>query len=347
MSVVVREAEAKDKKLWDSYVESHSEGTFCHRYGWKDVIEVGAGQQCPYLIAEREGKTVGVLPLSIRDSWLFGKASISSMFAVYGGAVADSGEIGKMLEDAAWKYTRSQDIPCLELRTVASSENNTEDWHLPEPTSATFLKAIGGSEGDLLLAVPRKQRAVVRKSLGAGLKCIWDKDLDTFYTLYAESVRNLGTPVFPKTLFKMFLAEFPDDIEIQIIKTSEGRPLASLMSFYHRGVVLPYYAGGTPEARNYAAHDFMYYQLMIRAVERGAHTFDFGRSKIGSGPYKFKKNWGFEPTPLHYRTRTDGNSMGVDLNPNSAKYRLLVKVWKKMPLFLANTFGPMLARHLG
>lgn len=345
MAVQVRDYRPSDKNAWDDFVRAHPEGSFFHLSSWKQVIEQGAGNKCLYLVAEEDGQLVGILPVTIRNSLLFGKALISNMFAVYGGVLANSGHVYDVLEQAAWEKGKA---PSFESRDI---KNRTEavgrNWSIPEPKSATFIRELNGGPEELLLAIPRKQRAVVRKSLKNGLTCSWDKDLDSFFRLYAESVRNLGTPVFPKKYFASLLTEFSDDIDIQIIRTEEGKSIASLMSFYYGDTVLPYYAGGIPEARKYGAHDFMYYQLMIKASEKGCKRYDFGRSKIDSGPYKFKKNWGCEPTPLYYRTRVAEGHKASDINPTNKKYELMVSLWKKLPLPVANIVGPFLSRHLG
>ncbi len=347
MSIQVREACASDAVAWDDYVLQHGDGTFCHRFGWKTVIETGAGQTCPFLLAEENGIIVGVLPLSLRNSLLFGKACISTMFAVYGGPLANCNAVLKLLNERAWKITQANNIASLEYKTIKRTSLDNDAWHVAENEAATFYKVLKETPEDILLDIPRKQRAVVRKTLKNNITCSWERDLDTFYKLYAMSVRNLGTPVFPKKLFKAFLEVFSDDVTIQIIKSPDGEAIASLMSFYHKDHVLPYYAGGNNKARTYGAHDFMYYELMLHAFKRGCRVFDFGRSKVGTGPYKFKKNWGFEPTPLEYQYKVAEGMEKVNLNPQNKKFEMLVKIWKKLPLPIANVIGPVLSRHLG
>jgi len=347
MTITVRQMTESDKEAWDTYVFKHHQGTFCHRAGWKQVISQGAKQKCPYLLAEDAGKIVGVLPLVQRKSLLFGNASISSMFAVYGGPLADTDEVYNKLDAAAWGLTETARAGSMEYRSIKARHNDNSQWVIEKDVAATFHKLLKSGEDEILLDIPRKQRAVVRKGLKAGLTCCWDKDVDTFYALYAESVRNLGTPVFPKPLFQEFVHEFADDVEIQVIRTPNGEAVASLMSFYHGDWVLPYYAGGSPAARKYAAHDYMYFQLMIRAAEQGKTMFDFGRSKIGTGPYNFKKNWGFAPIPLEYETRLAPGVEKPELNPTNKKFELMVKLWKKLPLSVATLLGPSISRHLG
>ena len=347
MEIAVRRLEEKDLASWDAFVSNHPEGTFCHRAGWKLVIEQGANQKPVYLLAERDGIIVGILPLAHRKSLLFGSALISTMFAVYGGPLASSDEAYDALDTAAWAYAVNEGITALEYRSVRGRHHNNGGWKKDQAKSATFRGALETDHDSILAAIPRKQRAVVRKSLKAGLTCSWEKNIDIFYDLYAESVKNHGTPVFPKKLFKTFLEVFDQDVEIQIIYAPDGSPLASLRSFYHDEYVLPYYAGGKAIARRYGAHDYMYFNLMLRAAERGKTKFDFGRSKLDTGPYKFKKNWGFEPTPLAYETRLADGAVVTDLSPANQKFELMVKIWKKLPLPVANFLGPPIARHLG
>ncbi|NVJ98136.1 MAG: FemAB family PEP-CTERM system-associated protein [Alphaproteobacteria bacterium] len=333
---------------WDRFVIQHPDGTFCHRAGWKTVVEKGAGHVGRFLFAERDGAIVGVLPLSIRRSRLFGNAVISNMFGVYGGPLAVEDEALKALDCEAQKLMKSVGGDFLEYRTRVARHTNMQGWYEKPPSAATFIKELKGETDDeLLTAIPRKQRAVVRKSLSKGLSTDWNGDLETFYHLYSQSVRNLGTPVFGKKLFKTMLHAFPEDVLVQVTCDAHGRPAASLFSFLHNDTVLPYYAGGGPLARQLHAHEFMYYDLMKKAVSLGKNTFDFGRSKIDSGPYKFKKNWGFDPQPLHYEYFLPEGGGLPDHSPQNPRYQAMISVWKRLPLWLANRLGPPIARHLG
>jgi FemAB-related protein (PEP-CTERM system-associated) len=196
-------------------------------------------------------------------------------------------------------------------------------------------------------AIPRKQRAMVRKGIQNGLLSEIDRDADRLHRVYGESVRNLGTPVFPKKYFELLLATFPEQSDIVTIVTREGKPVASVLNFYFRDEVLPYYGGGTSDARRLAANDFMYWEVMRRACERECRVFDFGRSKVGTGAYDFKTYWGFEPVPLAYQFRLAPGHTVPDLNPLNPKFALFVKLWKRLPLALAARLGPSIVRGLG
>lgn len=331
---------------WDQFARRHNEATFCHLSGWKTVIEVGAGQVCPYLLARRGTEVVGILPLTVKKHPIFGKALISNMFCVYGGAVAEDGATIHALYDAAWELAKKENISVLECRTKVADHQNDEAWHI-NSKSATFLKILSENDEKQLMDIPRKQRAVVRKSLKNNLTTDWNGELSVFYDLYARSVLSLGTPVFPRKLFEVLSDVFVNDVQIQITSNEEGVPVASLMSFYFRDVVMPYYAGGNDMVRPLAAHDFMYFQLMLKARERGVTTFDFGRSKIDSGPYKFKKNWGFEPQPLEYQWRLHDGAEMPEMSQHSGMYGIMTKMWKHLPLPVSKVIGPHLSRHLG
>jgi FemAB-related protein (PEP-CTERM system-associated) len=340
--IAVKRLELADHPRWDRFAESAIDGTFFHLAGWHDVIEKAFGHQTFYLYTEKRGEITGILPLGLIRSRLFGNALISTPFCVYGGAIANSPAERQSLEDAAERLAVSLGVDYLEVRGRAKA---VHDW----PTKdlyVTFRKEIAPDPDTNLKAIPRKQRAMVRKGIKAGLTSEIDTDLDRFFAMYSSSVRNLGTPVFARRYFELLKSTFGDRCELLTV-TSRGTPVSSVMSFYFRDEVLPYYGGGAAEARDLKANDFMYWELMRRAAERGIRIFDYGRSKEGTGSYSFKKNWGFEPEPLPYAYRLVRAREMPNINPLNPKYRLFVGLWKRLPLGLANRLGPFLSRSLG
>jgi len=211
----------------------------------------------------------------------------------------------------------------------------------------TFRKDILPDEEANLLAIPRKQRAMVRKGIARGLRSEIDPQVDRFFALYAGNVHRHGTPGLPKRYFEALQREFGADCDVQIVTDAEGRALSGVLSFYFRDEVLPYYAGDDPAARELAANDFKYWELMRRACARGLKTFDYGRSKRGTGSYAFKKNWGFEPQPLHYEYCLYKRDAVPQNNPANPRFQLLIATWRRMPIGLANWLGPMVVRNLG
>ncbi len=333
---------SEQSRRWDAYVENHPDGTFFHLSGWRTVLEDTLGHRTHYRYAERDGRIVGLLPLGHIASRLFANALISTPFCVYGGPLADDDDIAEALVEEARDRAAALGVDYLEwrLRQPSGKDRPVKDLYV------TFRKTLDPDPEANLKAVPRKQRAMIRKGIKAGLESVIDGGVDRFYEVYAESVRNLGTPVFPKPYFQALKDTFGDRCEILVVE-HRGRPVAGVMNFYFRDEVLPYYGGGTAEARRLYANDFMYWEVMRRAVERGVRVFDYGRSKKGTGSYRFKKHWGFEPQPLHYEYDLIRAREMPDINPLNPKYRLFIAAWKRLPLPVSKWIGPWLARDLG
>jgi len=332
----------EDRGRWDAFVAQCPDATFFHRAGWLGVIEDALGHRCHYLLAERSGEIVGILPLAHVRSRLFGSALVSVPCGVYAGVAATEPAARDALIDEAVRLAEALGVDALEMR---NRHPMRPDW----PTKSlyvTFRKPISGSDEENLKAIPRKQRAMVRKGIAAGLRSRLVSDPDLFFSIYAESVRNLGTPVFPRRLFRCIHDAFLEETEISVISAPGGEAVAAVMSFYFRDEVLPYYGGSRPAARELKGNDFMYWDLMCRAAARGARVFDYGRSKVGTGAYGFKKNWGFVPEPLHYEYHLVKASEVPEVNPNNPKYRYFIEAWKRLPLPVANALGPILARNL-
>ena len=337
------------ERAWDDFVSAHPDGGFFHRAGWRGVVEKAFGHRTHYLMAERDGAVTGVLPLGHVRTALFGSTLISVPFCVHGGPLAADRESFVALVAAAEALMPEARASALEFRFFIPPPQDwldAQDWPARSDLYVTFRKPIAGDDATNLKAVPRKQRAMVRKGIERGLASTADRNVDLLHRVYAESVRNLGTPVFARRYFRILAEIFRDDMDVVTIREG-GVPVAAVMNFYWRDEVLPYYGGGTAAARKCAANDFMYWEVMRRAAARGCRLFDFGRSKTGTGAFAFKKNWGFTPTPLHYRFRLAPGAAIPDHNPLNPKYRLFIAAWKKLPLPVANLLGPPLVRGLG
>lgn len=328
---------------WDAFVMACPQATFFHRAGWQKIVREVFRHDTYFLYAEADGRILGVLPLGHVNSWLFGNSLSGLPFAVYGGVAAASDEAALALEQEAQRIAKRLGVSHLEWRNVQSRH---ADWPRQD-LYVTFRKEILEQEEANLLAIPRKQRAMVRKGIKNGLVSSIDPDAERFFALYADNVRRHGTPALPKRYFQALLAEFGPDCEVLTVSSEGGRALSSVLSFYFRGEVLPYYAGDSEEARETAANDFKYWELMRRACARGLKVFDYGRSKQGTGSYAFKKNWGFEPTPLHYEYCLYKRADVPQNNPSNAKYKLLISAWRRLPLAVANWLGPLVVRNLG
>jgi FemAB-related protein (PEP-CTERM system-associated) len=342
-TIVVRQMSGDDAPDWDRFVFAADGGTFFHRAGWCRIFREIFRLRPHYLLAERGGEIAGILPLVHLRSMLFGNALISAPFCVEGGTIAADAEVRRALDDAALKLFAKTGGSYVEFRSRKASR---PDWQVKRDLYADFSKAISGDDNQNLLAIPRKQRAVVRKTLAGPLYGEVDRTSERLFRVYSESVRNLGTPMFPRRYFPALLEAFGSDCDIVMI-LEEGKPVSGVMNFYFRDSVMPYYGGGTAAARRNGANDLLYWEVMRRAAQRGYRRFDFGRSKANTGAFAFKKNWGFEPTWLEYEYWTKPGTGLPEKNPLNPKYAWFIAAWKRLPLDLANALGPLLIRNLG
>ncbi len=341
----VRVATPNDAVRIAAFVAQAADATAFHRPEWLVAVERASGHATHVLVAETGDALAAILPLHAVHSSLFGRALVSTGFAVDGGMIGDPAHL-EALAEAATRLATRLSCPTVELRGGALPDG--PGWHVKTDSHAGFVTLLATDDDAQLSAIPRKQRAEVRKGLTRDMVVRVGRDHQDramHYAVYAQSVRNLGTPVFPRALFEAVLDQFGDDADILTV-LHEGMPVASVLSLYHRGVVMPYWGGGVHAARGLRANDVMYYQLMCHARRRGCDRFDFGRSKTESGAYHFKRNWGFSPQPLAYAHWTADGMAPRDVNPLSPRYRAQIAVWQRLPLAIANRLGPLIANGL-
>lgn len=343
MIAVARLGDAVDEARWDEFVATCPQATFFHRSGWRNVIGDVFGHETYFLYAEKGGRIAGVLPLAYVNSRLFGRRLAALPFCVYGGVAAEDDSTRDALVARAGQIGRELQVDFIEFRNLHPQPG------LPASDRyVTFRKPLDPDPAANLAAVPRKQRAMIRKGAQKGLVVRKNAPIDDFFRVYAESLRDLGTPVLPLRYFCALQHAFGDACEVMTVAGPDGgQPLAAVLSFYFRDEVLPYYGGGTPAARQFHAYDFMYWELMVHALGRGVRWYDFGRSRRGTGSYRFKTHWGFEPQPLHYQYDLVRSSAVPNVSPDNPRYRTLIGAWQKLPLWVTTTVGPWLARDLG
>lgn len=348
MAVVIHPLTERSAPAWDKFIESQAGGTFFHKAAWSTVLSRAFRHKSMYAFAEQDGAITGVLPLVHVKTALFGNTLISSPFCVYGGPISVDAESSAALNEYAFAAMARTGATAIEyrFRDEALAADTTEGWACKDDLYVTFRRTIEADEAANLKSIPRKQRAMVRKGIERGLQSTSTTDVTVLHKIYAESVRNLGTPVFSRRYFELLRDVFRENMDVVTVMDGE-RPVAAVLNFYDRGEVLPYYGGGTTFARAVAGNDFMYWEVMRRAALRGCTMFDFGRSKVGTGAFSFKKNWGFAPQPLYHRFKLQTGESIPDHNPLNPKYRLFIAGWKRLPLPVANRIGPFIVRGVG
>jgi FemAB-related protein (PEP-CTERM system-associated) len=327
----------------DAFVAEHPEAEPFHRPQWTLAVERGCGQRAHYLVAERSGTLAGALPLTHVRSALFGRALVSAGFGTGGGVLGDEAA-GRALLGAAEDLADRLGCATLELRggPIPGGYSVRDDLYVG------FAMPLPQGEKAILKSIKRRHRGV-KRARAHGLKVrtgSGERFRADFFRVFGESMRNLGSPVFPPRLFDEVLDLFGEDSDILLVFDGE-EPVAGLLNLYFKGTILPFWGGGTRAARSLCANELMYFEAMCHASRRGCTRFDFGRSKVGSGNHAFKSNWGIAPEPMRYGIRTAPGAVPRDINPLSPRNRLKVEAWKKLPLFVSNRLGPVLSRGLG
>ena len=337
----VKAFEVGAEQRWDRFVQEHPRASFFHLIGWKRIIEKTFGHTARYFYCEREGKITGIAPIFECSNWLIGRCFISVPLAAYGGIIANDPESEQALLVHAKRLAQSASAEYVELRL----RNGTalRDFHA-NPLYVTFTAPLFSDPAANLKRLPKDTRYMIRKAEKAGLRIQrGSEQMDVFYELFAQSMHRLGTPVFPSALFRNIVDEFPDRTQLMLVY-DETRAVAGVLSFFFRDVILPYYAGATSEATRLAANNFMYWELIKWAGEQGFQTFDFGRSKKGTGAYAFKSQWNMNVEQLEYQVFLVKRKSVPNFSPVNPKFEMAIRLWQNLPLSVTKWLGPSAVR---
>ncbi len=345
--ITVRYYNDSDRAIWDEYIMRHPEGTFFHLSAWKEMVERSFGHKSYYLIAEEEKgisrEIVGLFPLVTIKSILFGKSVVSLPFATYGGILADNEDGEQALYEKGIALTKEQNLDYMEIRN--------ETRPLPDLPGKdlyfVFKKEISGDNEENMKAIPKKARRMIRQGIKHKVEPRFGgvELLDPFYEMFAFNYHRLGTPVFSKKYLRNMLETFKDKSSVLII-FKDGQPLAGVISFYFQDQVIPYYSGAYPDARKYAANDYLYWALMSDSADKGYRVFDFGRSKKDTGSFHFKRHWGFEPRLLHYQYYLNNLEEVPNISPANPKYKRRIELWQKLPIWATKIIGPAIVKYI-
>lgn len=339
----VRVIDDRDDLAFDRYVAGHARGTLFHTTGWRETVRDVAAHDPIYLIAEREGRIRGVLPLFHVRSLLGGNMLVSVPYAVYGGVLADDDEARDQLIQAARALADELRVRHLELREIEAADDGLATSSL----YVTFFKDLPDDKDACLELIPRKSRATTRHARDKhGMEFVEGVEyLGAFHDLFVRNKTQLGSPSFSRGFFENLLIRFPDRVWLQAVKM-QGEVIAAVLSFVHGETINPYYSGSKPGTERLGSMNFMYWQVMERAVERGLRRYDFGRSRVDTGAYDFKRNMGFEPTALHYRYYLRDGAELPSINPSNPKFERVQAVWRRLPRPVLDVLGPWMMRHL-
>lgn len=336
-------AEAKDPAAWDAFVASHSAGTVDHLWAWRDVVRDALHHESQYLEARRDGILVGVLPLVLVRSRIFGRSVVSMPFLNYGGVLCHDRSTARALIDAARDVGSRFGAGHVELRHRARVCPD-----LPRRQhKLTMLLSLPSSTEELWSSLDRKVRNQVRKAQKASLTVVsgGEELVDDFYQVFARNMRDLGTPVYPRQLFTSAARRFPDRIRVSVVRHGSVTVAAGVSLRLGDTVVNPW-ASSLREFRHLCGNMLLYWDMLEHAVSVGATAFDFGRSSPGGGTHQFKAQWGAQETPLCWEYILLTRPEPPDQGPSNSRFAQAITLWQKLPLPVANLVGPVVARHL-
>jgi FemAB-related protein (PEP-CTERM system-associated) len=343
MAFRITEATQADRAAWDSFVDTHPLGSPFHLWAWRNCLHSTFGYEPVYLMAQDDTGILGILPLFLVSGFFSGRALVSAPFAVYGGALSDSQEVADSLRDHVLKLARTARAGFVDLRNAHPEQ--TLGFHQVD-RYVTFRQDIrAGSLDELLADIPKKTRNMVRKAFKSDLQPHFGpSDWRPFERLHSATLRRLGTPCFPPAHFESILREFGDKTLLFELRHGDRLAAASL-SFLYKNSFHIYYACTDPDLTHLAPNYRMYAELLLWAGNHGFTEFDFGRSKLDTGTFEFKKHWATRMIPLPYEMHLAPGRPLPDLTPKNPKFSIAIKAWQRMPLWLTRAIGPKLIRQ--
>jgi FemAB-related protein (PEP-CTERM system-associated) len=334
----------KDQVEWDDFVDASADAEAYHPYRWRSVYERVFGHRCLYLIARDKGGAVtGVLPLVQLKSVLFGNFLVSLPCFNYAGSLASDETVRGALIEAAAAAAKDAGAGHVELRHRARVSLN-----LPyRDDKVSMLLDLPDSSEALWNGFSSKLRAQVRRpgKEGATSEDGGVELLDEFYAVFSRNMRDLGTPVYPKQLFSEILETFPEQSRVFVVKL-DGKSCAAGFTFGFRGCLEIPCASALREFNRVSVNMLLYWSVLQHAISAGYKQFDFGRSTVDAGTYRFKKQWGARPEQLRWHYSLPSGAALPALNPQNPKFRLATRLWQKLPVSVANILGPRIVRHL-
>ena len=338
--LAVARATPDDRHDWERYVLSRQDEAGYHAWDWQEVFAGAFGHESVYLIARRDGAVVGVLPLVEIKSLLFGHTLTSLPFLNYGGVMADDLATGQALIAASRREAVARHCRHVELRHVAAQFPD-----LPSKQHKVSMRLpLAPGLWDRL---DRKVRNQIRKAEKSGLTVErGGRELvDDFYSVFARNMRDLGTPVYSRRLFDEVFRVFPERATMHVVRL-EGRPVAAGVTYRTSRMTQLPWASSIRDYNALCPNTLLYWDAIQYAADAGCDVFDMGRSTPNEGTFKFKRQWGAEPLPLHWEYQLQADQQLPNVSPANPKFQLAIALWQRLPVALTLRMGPMIVRAI-
>ncbi|MGQ0384005.1 MAG: FemAB family XrtA/PEP-CTERM system-associated protein [Gammaproteobacteria bacterium] len=326
---------------WDAFVLAHPRATLYHTWRWSGLAAEAFGFTIHrFATRDAAGRLTGALPLIEQTGWIMGRRLVSLPFVNYGGPIGDTADVERSLIQDATELARRCRAAVFELR----DSTERPEFHTRKD-KATVELALPASADELGRCLGAKLRAQVKRADRESpvVACGGAELLDAFYGVFAAAMRDLGTPVYPRRFFALLLERAAADCSVVVIRLNNRPAAAALLTHFRDRTEIPW-AASLRAARATSVNMRLYWECLLQAIGRGSRVFDFGRSTVDSGTYRFKLQWGGRPRPLYW---------AYPLRPRdsvqSGEGRLLGwarAAWTRLPLPLANRLGPLISPGL-
>ena len=343
MALEIYKLNKEEEKAWNAYVWNSKSSTFYHQIGWRNVVEKTYKHKPRYLIAKEEGEIKGILPLFLVKSMFFGKKLVSVPFAPYGGACADNETVEKALIEEAKRITKECGADYLELRTISTG-------NIPGLISKSlYVTSILELDPDPAVVwnekLKRNKRKTIAKSEKRNLAMEWTTNTNEFYKMYAHNMRDLGSPVHSNKFLKNILREFTDNSKVLTVKR-DGNVLYAAFYLFYKDTVINSWSSTLEEYRKYYPTDFGIWNAIKYSCENGYKYYDLGRSQEKSTNLEFKMRWSAETKQLHYQYCLNNAKEVPNITSTNPKRQMFAKAWRKLPLGLTTTAGPLIRKGI-
>lgn len=328
---------------WDECVKRSPQGSVYHLSSWQKIFTGSAGHGTHYLLAERDGAVVGVLPLVSVRSLIFGSFLVSLPWVSYGGPCALDAVAHRALVERSIDVARQREARYIELH----SERAECEPFIVKSSKVSMRRELAGDPDVLWRGFPPKLRSQIRRPEKDGLvaRTGGADQLAAFYDVFSARMRDLGTPVFPRRFFASILESFPDVSRVCCVYAGDRPVAAGLLIGFKDRLEIPWAASLT-EFNRQSPNMLLYWRALLFGCGNGYRWFDFGRSTPGGPHYRFKAQWGATPVLLHWQYWRSTPGPLPERNPGNPRYQLAIRTWRRLPLRLTRIFGPILARSL-
>ena len=329
-------------EAWNNYAAQHAAGTIYYRYEWQQILRQCYSLSSYYFAAHCNDKIVGILPITRHTSWLFGDYMVSMPWYGRGGPIADTPEIEDQLIQVAADFASKEAVDHIEFREEVPRKSLPSKTH-----KVNMVLDLPDTQEQLWHSFTSKLRAQIKRPqrektsfLIGGEELIHD-----FYKVYARNMRDLGSPPHCKQFIVQIMRNFTSESRLAIVYLDHKPVSAGLLLSKENTIEIPL-ASTIKEVNHLSMNMLLYWNILSYAIENSYHYFDFGRSSVNAGTYRFKRQWGAKPKTLHWNYWIEDRGIIPSINPTNPKYRVVIWFWKHLPIGLANFIGTRLIRYI-